>query len=121
MSLFSKDELFSNSTYSSILSNAAKKARENNPPINMRAIREQQDWNKVANQIVGAENENVPHKSIAVWPDAIKVGNIEGKNESVDTHNSKEAAEAVCNMLKKHGFGGEGKVFPISVRVEKII
>lgn len=63
----------------------------------------------------------IPHKSIAVWPDTIKVGNVEGKNESVDTHDSKEAAEAVCSMLKKYGFGGEGKVFPVSVRVEEIL
>jgi len=62
----------------------------------------------------------IPHRSIAVWPETISVGNVEGKNESVDTHDSKDAAEAVCSMLKKYGFGGEGKVFPISVRVEEI-
>lgn len=56
-------------------------------------------------------------KSVAVWPDTIKVGNVVGKNESEDTHRSREAAQAVCDLLRKEGFGGEGKVFPISTRV----
>ncbi len=62
--------------------------------------------------------KQIPHRSIAVWPDTIKVGNIEGKNESSDTHNTKEQADNVCTLLRKYGFGGEGKVFPISTRVE---
>lgn len=57
-------------------------------------------------------------KSIAVWPDTIKVGN--GKNESVDTHDTQGQAEGVCRLLKKHGFGGDGKVFPLSTRVEPV-
>lgn len=64
--------------------------------------------------------KDVPHKSIAVWPDTISVGNVEGKNESSDTHDSKEAAEAVCRMLQREGFGGERKVFPLSTRVEPV-
>lgn len=59
-------------------------------------------------------------RSIAVWPDTIKVGNVIGKNESDDTHYCEEQAEAVCNLLRKHGFGGDGKVFPISTRVEPV-
>ncbi len=58
-------------------------------------------------------------KSIAVWPDTIRVGNVIGKNESSDTHRSKEEAEGVCVMLERHGFGGDGKVFPLSTRVEE--
>lgn len=46
------------------------------------------------------------------------VGNT--ANESTDTHDSKEAAEAVCRLLEQHGFGGEGKIFPVSTRVERI-
>lgn len=60
-------------------------------------------------------------KSIAVWPDTIRVGYIVGKNESEDIHSSKESAEAVCWLLKKHGYGGYGKVFPISTRVEQVV
>jgi hypothetical protein len=59
-------------------------------------------------------------KSIAVWPDTIRVGHIVGKNESDDTHRSLEAAEVVCRLLRERGFGGEGKVFPVSTRVEPV-
>jgi hypothetical protein len=60
------------------------------------------------------------HRSIAVWPDTISVGNIAGKNESDDIHDSQEAAEAVCRLLRREVFGGEGKVFPVSTRVEPV-
>jgi hypothetical protein len=66
------------------------------------------------------QEKEVPHKSIVVWPDTISVGNVEGKNESVDTHPSKGAAEAVCAKLRKEGFGGDKKVFPLSTRVEPV-
>jgi hypothetical protein len=59
-------------------------------------------------------------RSIAVWPDTIRVGHIVGKNESDDTHDSKGQAEAVCRLLEKHGFGGEGNVFPVSTRVVQV-
>jgi len=59
-------------------------------------------------------------RSIAIWPNTIKVGNTIGKNESDDIHATREAAEAVCNLLRKHGFGGNGEVFPISTRVEPV-
>lgn len=62
----------------------------------------------------------IPHRSVAVWPNTISVGNVEGKNESIDEHHSAECAQAVCELLEKHGFGGNGKVFPISTRVEPI-
>ena len=62
-----------------------------------------------------------PHLSIAVWPDDLYVGsNVEGKNETSDELHSKEAAEAVCRMLKRDGYGGERKVFPLSTRVEPV-
>jgi hypothetical protein len=60
------------------------------------------------------------YKSIAVWPDTIKVGNIVGRNESSAIHNTEEQAKAVCRMLKRDGFGGEGKIFPTKTRVERI-
>jgi hypothetical protein len=43
-----------------------------------------------------------------------------GKNESTDTHSSEAAARSVCAMLNRMGFGGDGKVFPVSTRVEKV-
>lgn len=59
-------------------------------------------------------------KSIAVWPETISVGNIVGKNESSDTHETEDQAIAVCRLLAIHGFGGMGEVFPLSVRVEEV-
>jgi hypothetical protein len=59
-------------------------------------------------------------RSIAVWPDTISVGNVVGRNESDDTHDSEEAAEAVCLLLERHGFGGNREVFPVSTRVEPV-
>ncbi len=59
-------------------------------------------------------------RSIAEWPDTISVGNEVGKNESTDTHSSEAAARSVCAMLNRMGFGGDGKVFPVSTRVEKV-
>lgn len=60
------------------------------------------------------------YKSIAVWPDTISVGNVVGKNESGDTHSTWEQADAVCGLLRKQGFGGMKKVFPLSTRVEPV-
>jgi hypothetical protein len=69
-----------------------------------------------------SSNEPQPKawRSIAVWPDTIRVGNEVGKNESDDTHSTKGAAQAVCDLLMRHGFGGDGKVFPLSTRVEPV-
>lgn len=55
--------------------------------------------------------------SHAIWPkDAgIHLGNED--NESTDTHGSREAAEAVCQMLEDRGFGGDGNVFPVKTWV----
>lgn len=66
----------------------------------------------------GTPPVDVPHKSIVVWPLEVSCGNAD--NSSVDTHRSKEAAEAVCGGVMREGLGGEGKIFPISVRVEPV-
>lgn len=57
-------------------------------------------------------------KSIAVWPKEVCLGSC--SNESTDVHESEEAAQAVCELLEKHGFGGDGKIFPLSTRVEQL-
>lgn len=67
-----------------------------------------------------ADKPNIPHKSIITWPLELKVGNVAGKSESVDTHRSKEQAEGVCRLARREGFGGEGKYFPVSTRVEPV-
>ncbi len=67
-----------------------------------------------------ASKPKTKFKSIAVWPaDAgLCLGNT--ANESDDTHYSREQADAVCLALRTRGFGGDGKIFPLSTRVEEI-
>jgi hypothetical protein len=59
-------------------------------------------------------------RSIAVWPDTIRVGNEVGKNESEDVHETREQAEGVCRLLRRDGYGGERMIFPLSTRVEPV-
>ncbi len=59
-------------------------------------------------------------KSIAVWPaDACVGSTTENVNETADTHDTREQAEAVCRMLRREGLGGNGQIFPLSTRVEE--
>lgn len=87
---------------------------------------ETQNWRELQKRLLMFRDDSFSSlkpqraRSIAVWPDTISVGNVVGKNESSDEHDSPEAAHAVCWMLERDGFGGEGKVFPISTRVEPI-
>ena len=55
--------------------------------------------------------------SIAVWPE----GTVsDPDNESKDKHDTEGQASAVCSMLERNGFGGDGKVFPLSTRTEPV-
>lgn len=58
-------------------------------------------------------------RSVAVWPKPA-VNLMSHDNSSTDTHHSEEAARAVCGMLRRNGFGGDGKIFPLETRVEPI-
>lgn len=40
-------------------------------------------------------------------------------NTTTDTHDSREAAEAVCRGLQRQGLGGERIHFPVRVWVEE--
>ena len=55
-----------------------------------------------------------PFQSHANWTEGT-VPSLEDHTE--DGHDTFEAAESVCKMLKRIGFGGEGKVFPIATWV----
>ena len=58
-------------------------------------------------------------KSFAQWPrPEVQLGNE--LNESSDTHATEEQAAAVVKLLREKGFGGDGKVFPISTRIEPV-
>jgi hypothetical protein len=57
-------------------------------------------------------------QSWARWPNTVSVGNT--LNESTDEHTTQEAAEGVVALLKREGFGGERKVFPIAAGVRPL-
>jgi len=57
--------------------------------------------------------------SVAKWPYP-DVNLMNGDNSSVDYHDTKEQALAVIRKLKKEGFGGGGRLFPIEVFVQEV-
>lgn len=61
-----------------------------------------------------------PHRSVARWPEHPDICLGSAANESTDEHPNREAAETVCRLLEANGFGGLGKVFPVSTHVEHI-
>ena len=56
-------------------------------------------------------------KSCAQWP----TGTIAGSNDiSTDEHGTREQAEAVCQLLRENGFGGDHQIFPVRTWVEPL-
>ena len=54
--------------------------------------------------------------SNAQWPE----GTLDyQQNKTQDDHETKEQAQAVCNMLTQYGFGGDDIVYPIRTWVEE--
>ena len=68
--------------------------------------------------LVELQKSRARFKSIALWPESVNTGKT--PNESEDFHESEETAQAVCRLLERDGFGGEGGIFPISTRVQPI-
>jgi hypothetical protein len=58
-------------------------------------------------------------KSVAKWPDGVGINLGNQFNTSEDTHGDVESAKAVCAMLEKNGFGGDGLVFPVWTQVRQ--
>lgn len=58
-------------------------------------------------------------QSNAKWPLDVYRG-MDGSGISTDTHQTYEQAQAVCDGLKREGFGGQGKDFPISTWVSSV-
>jgi len=58
------------------------------------------------------------YKSCAEWPPETFTA-MDGTHVSTDTHDTEEAARGVCNMLARHGFGGNGPK-PVRVWVETL-
>ena len=59
-------------------------------------------------------------KSIAKW-DKKDVSTGTSENESEDTHLTEEMAVNVIRALKMDGLGGGREIFPIDVRIEKVV
>lgn len=62
-------------------------------------------------------------RSIAVWPKGSTSSaslTEDGHPWSDDIHDTEEQAHAVCRALRRHGMGGEGKVFPVRTSVEPV-
>jgi hypothetical protein len=57
-------------------------------------------------------------QSNAQWPLDVYRG-MDGKGISTDTHHSESAANYVCKLLERQGFGSEGKHFPIRTWVSE--
>lgn len=53
-------------------------------------------------------------KSIAIWPASLGLPD----NKSEDTHATWDKAASVVRLLKRDGYGGEGKIFPLEAYVE---
>ena len=58
-------------------------------------------------------------QSNALWPAGVCYSKW-GDNISTDKHATEEQADAVCDMLKRYGFGGGRRVFPIRVGTSPI-
>lgn len=56
-------------------------------------------------------------KSCARWP--VTLGFLENQ-VTTDTHATREQADAVCQMLKRDGLGGEGRIFPEETWTEEV-
>jgi len=57
-------------------------------------------------------------RSIAHWP----TGAIGFDNDiSTDEHDTEAEAQGVCDLLRRNGLGGDGKVFPLSTAVQPIL
>jgi hypothetical protein len=62
-----------------------------------------------------------PYRSIARWPKGVGINLGNPHNESDDTHPTLAHAAAICRRLEREGFGGNGVIFPLSVRVEEVL
>lgn len=52
------------------------------------------------------------YKSHAQWPLDVYKG-MDGKGISTDSHDTQAGAMAVCEALKRDGFGGQGVAYPV--------
>jgi hypothetical protein len=59
------------------------------------------------------------YQSNALWPAGV-CSSQWGDNISTDTHPTESHAFHVCRGLERHGWGGDGKVFPLLVWTSEV-
>ena len=60
------------------------------------------------------------YQSNAQWPLDVYRG-MDGNGISTDTHRTKADAQAVCDILRREGFGGERKNFPTAATTGEVV
>jgi hypothetical protein len=55
----------------------------------------------------------------ARWPMNRGISNEYGEPESSDKHQTEREALAVCKLLEKEGYGGDGEIFPVRTWVSE--
>lgn len=65
---------------------------------------------------------DLPFRSFAKWPKGtVTNGHPSYEDDTTyDDHGTREQAQAVCDRLKREGFGGQGKVFPVRAYVLEV-
>lgn len=59
--------------------------------------------------------------SCAQWPDGLlSFAYLDHDNTTRDRHDTQEQAQGVCNLLRRHGLGGERIHFPVRTWTEPI-
>ena|SRR5215217_6011601 len=55
-------------------------------------------------------------KSVAIWPEGTLCYRADQRSD--DENHNFECARAICQRLRREGFGGDRKIFPVEVFVE---
>lgn len=64
---------------------------------------------------------NLKYQSVVVWnSNEVSLSEVDANGNCIsrDDHESYESAEAVCEGIKREGFGGNNKIFPLDAFVE---
>jgi hypothetical protein len=77
-----------------------------------------QDLRGVVEALAGQRPAPEKWISHAQWPLSVYRG-MDGTGISTDTHDSEEGARAVCDGLRREGFGGQRRHFPIRTWVTR--
>ena len=82
-------------------------------------IEENQAVSRETLPLGGASCSPLGFRSCAEWPPG-HIYFAERPNTTTDRHDTREQAEAVCEMLQARGLGGERIHFPVKTWIEEI-